>query len=121
MQVTVPSCKEIGYDPRHPVRLFIYISHFSFHESNFYLLRSGGRIYRITELPLRAHMCLHSIYFFEGLNLGPELSVMAIQTLIMEVPGFNHNRRYAATKNTVKHIMIINNNIFIHSRADSPA
>ena len=57
-------------------------------------------------------MCLHSIYFFEALRLGPELSVMAIQTLIMEAPGFNHTHRYAVNKKTVKHIMMIKNNIF---------
>ena len=57
-------------------------------------------------------MCLHSIYFFEALRLAPELSVMAIQTLIMEVPGFSHTHKYAVNNKTVKHVMIINNNIF---------
>jgi hypothetical protein len=90
---------------------FIYISHFSFHESNSYLLRSGCRIYRITEL--RARMRLHYIYIFEALSLGSELSVMAIQTLIMKMPGFNHSQRYAVNKKKVKYIMTINNNIFI--------
>jgi len=64
---------------------------------------------------------LHSIYFFEALSLGPEQSVMAIQTLIMEVPGFNHSNRYVVNRKTMKHIMMINNNTFIHSCADSLA
>jgi hypothetical protein len=119
VQITVPSCKEIGYDPHHPVTRFIYTSHFSFHEGNFYLLLSGCRINRLTEL--RAHMCLHSIYFFEALSLVPELSLMSIQTLIMEVPSFSHSHRYVVNKKTVKQIMIINNNLFIYSRADSTA
>ena len=74
-------------------------------------LRSGTRIYRITEL--RARMRLYRIYIFEALSLGSELSAMAIQTLIMKVPGFNHSQRYAVNNKTVKHIMTINNNIFI--------
>ena len=56
-------------------------------------------------------MCLHSIYFFVALGLASELSVMTIQTLIMEVSGFNHTHRYAVNNKTVRHIMIINSNI----------
>jgi hypothetical protein len=66
-------------------------------------------------------MCLKSIYFLEALTLGPELSVTAIQTLILVVLGFSHSHRYVVNNQTVKHIMVINDNIFIHLRVDSTA